>query len=135
MAELESYIKIKSGSEKNFGYTFVIIFFIISIYLYLHNSQYSIFFALISITLLIITKVNASMLKKPNYIWFKFGILLGKTISPIVMILIFYSIFTLTGLILRIIKKDILKINNNYESNDSFWVDRTEDIESMKKQY
>ena len=67
-------------------------------------------------------------------IWVKFGELLGKIIAPIVMALVYFVVLTPISLILRLIKKDILKLKI-LKNADSYWIKRIKKIGSMKKQF
>ena len=71
--------------------------------------------------------------KHENDLWIKLGELLGKVIAPIVMGFVFFLILTPISLLLRIFKKDLLKLN--YKSDASYWIKRDKDIGSMKKQF
>ena len=56
-----------------------------------------------------------------NILWFKFGIILGKFVSPIVMGVIFL-IVTPISIIVKIFGKDLL--NLKYNNQKSYWVDK-----------
>ena len=80
----------------------------------------SIFIALIFLTLGLI---NSKILKPLNILWFKFGMLLGSIIAPIVMGFIFFAVITPTGLIMKIMGKDLL--NNKYDNKKkTYWLER-----------
>ncbi len=111
--------EIKLGSNKSFGIVFFIFFFIISIYPVLYSEDIRIWSLIISFSFLVLGLINSRLLTPLNRLWFKFGILLGKIISPIVMGIIFYLVVTPTGLILKIFKKDIL--NLKFNDNKSYW--------------
>ena len=83
---------------------------------------------------MMIALLKPSLFKWPNYLWFRFGILLGKIVSPVVMALIFFLVIFPTGLALRLFKKDILglKIDKNKKT---YWVHRDQPMQSMKNQF
>ena len=68
-----------------------------------------------------------------NRIWFKFGIILGGIVSPIVMGLVFFLVVTPISLILRLFKKDTL----NLKKNDSmtYWIKKLDKKSKMKNQF
>ena len=66
-------------------------------------------------------------------IWFKFGIFLGKIISPIVMGIIFFGVITPISLIMKILKKDVL--NLKYNNSETYWIKKEEPISKMKNQF
>mgnify|MGYP001347004807 CR=1 FL=1 len=124
--------EVKLGSNKSFGIVFFIFFLIISIYPVLYSEDIRIWSLIISFSFLFLGLLNSRLLTPLNKLWFKFGILLGKIISPLVMGTIFYLVVTPTGLILRIFKKDIL--NLKFNDNKSYWKAR-ESKSKMKNQF
>ena len=134
MSEIKQNIKIKQGSDRSFGYVFSFIFLLISLYPLLHGEVFKLWFMIAAIIMLAITLLRPSLYKWPNYLWFKFGILLGKIVSPVIMALIFFLVVFPTGLTLRLFNKDILglKIDKNKET---YWIDRDKPMQSMKNQF
>ena len=124
--------EVKLGSNKSFGIVFFIFFLIISIYPVLYSEDIRIWSLIISFSFLALGLLNSRLLTPLNKLWFKFGILLGKIISPLVMGIIFYFVVTPTGLILKIFKKDIL--NLKFNDNKSYWKTR-ENKSKMKNQF
>ena len=113
---------IKIGSNRSFGVVFFIVFFIVAIYPLINDGNIRIWSLVISFTFLSLGLVNSNILTPLNRIWFKFGILIGKVISPIIMVIIFFIVVTPIGLIMRIIRKDIL--NLKYNSAASYWIEK-----------
>ena len=77
--------EVKIGSNKSFGIVFFIVFFIISIYPLLSHNEIRLWSLIISIIFLVLGLLNSKLLTPLNKVWFKFGILLGKIVSPLVM--------------------------------------------------
>ena len=104
--------------------------------MFLHKTQLniSIFLIILSIFFFIFSFVKPSIFKLPNFIWSKFGIVLGKLISPIVLFIIFFLLITPIGLLMRLIGKDLLneKISNNIKS---YWIKRKNQMNNMKAQF
>ena len=117
-------------SNRKFGFFFTIIFFTISIYLYI--KKFDIFFiytfGVIAISFFIITLIKADILISLNRLWMSLGILLSLIVSPIVMGIIFFFIFTPIAIIIRIIGRDelILRIKNK----SSYWIKRDDNNHS-----
>ena len=76
--------EVKIGSNKSFGIVFFIVFFIISIYPLLSHNEIRLWSLIISIIFLVLGLLNSKLLTPLNKVWFKFGILLGKIVSPLV---------------------------------------------------
>ena len=102
--------KIKLPSNRSFGVVFFIVFFIVSLWPLLNNDQIRYWALFVSILFLLLGTINSKILTPLNKIWFKFGILLGRIVSPVVLAIIFFLVVTPTGLIMRILGKDLLKL-------------------------
>ena len=122
-------------SNKSFGIVFFFFFLILSVYLYFKDSSLYliIIFFLLSFFFIISGLLQSKILTPLNRIWFKFGILLGKIISPIIMGIIFFFVVTPIGIFMKIFKKDIL--NLKYNNNISYWIEKTEPKSKMKNQF
>jgi len=76
---------------------------------------------------------NSKLLNPLNFIWFKFGILLGRIVSPIIMGIIFFLVVTPTSILLKIFGKDVLKLK--YNNSKTYWLDKNEPKSKMKNQF
>ena len=125
--------KIKIGSNRSFGIVFFVFFFIVALYPIINDEIIRYWSLLFAIIFLILGLLNSKILSPLNKIWFKFGLLLGKIISPIVMGLVFFTVVTPISIILKIIGKDILNLKKN--NSKSYWIDKTGQKSRMKKQF
>ena len=127
-------MKIKNTvSNKNFGLTFFIVFLIISFWPLMHNEQIIIWSLVIALIFLILGISNSKILTPLNAIWFKFGLFLGKIVSPIVMGIIFFLIVTPISIIMKILGKDLL--NLKYNNHKSYWIEKSGPKSKMKNQF
>jgi len=125
--------EIKISSNRSFGIVFFIVFLLISIYPLLNDDHIRIWSLIISIVFLILGLLNSKILFPLNKIWFKFGILLGKIISPLIMGLIFFVVVTPIGLLMRLFNKDL--INLKFNKSKSYWIEKKEPKSKMKNQF
>lgn len=125
---------IKLPSNKNFGIVFFIVFLIISFYPLLNGYEIRLWSLFLSVIILILGLANSKFLTPFNKLWFKFGIFLGKLISPLVMGLIFFVVVTPIAVLMRILKKDLLNLNFNGKI-DTYWIDKTGPKSKMKNQF
>ena len=125
--------KIKTSSNKSFGIVFFIVFLIISLYPLIKDGNLRLWSLIVSLIFLILGLTNSTILTPLNRLWFKFGIFLGKIVSPIVLGTIFFLIVTPTGLLLRLFGKDV--INLKYNNNNSYWIEKTGPKSNMKDQF
>ena len=124
---------IKLPSNRNFGIVFFVVFLLIALYPFTYGGELRIWSLIISIILLILGFFNSKILAPLNKIWFKFGIFLGKIISPLIMGIIFFLVVTPIGLIMRLLGKDVL--NLKYNKNKSYWIEKNVPKSKMKNQF
>jgi len=125
--------KIEIGSNKSFGIVFFIFFLIISLWPIKNGQDIRLWSLVISIIFLFLGLINSKLLTPLNRIWFKFGLLLGKVVSPVVMGAVFFLVVTPTGIIMRLLEKDLLNLKKS--NCKSYWVEKKNENTSMKNQF
>ena len=124
---------IKISSNRSFGIVFFIVFLLIALYPLSYSGEIRAWSVIISLIFLVLGLFNSKILTPLNKLWFKFGLLLGNFISPIVMGLVFFLVVTPTGLFMRLIGKDLLNLNK--KNVKSYWIDKTGPKSKMKNQF
>ena len=124
---------VKVSSNRSFGIVFFIVFLLIALYPIINNEEIRAWSLLVSLIFLVLGLLNSKILNPLNKLWFKFGIFLGKIISPIIMGIIFFLVVTPIGLLMRLLNKDLL--NLKFNNNSSYWVEKTEPKSKMKNQF
>ena len=124
---------IKISSNRSFGFVFFIVFLLISIYPAINDKDIRVWSLIVSSIFLILGLINSNILTPLNKIWFKFGILLGSFVSPIVMGIVFFLVVTPTSLLMRIFGKDVLKLKKN--NSKSYWIEKSGPKSRMKDQF
>jgi|TARA_B110000259_G_scaffold59076_1_gene69868 hypothetical protein len=125
--------EIKLSSNRSFGIVFFILFLIISLFPILKSGEIKTWSLVVAFIFLILGLLNSKILNPLNKLWFKFGLFLGKIISPIIMLMIFFFVVTPIGLIMRLFKKDILSLK--YNNKKSYWIDNNGPKSKMKNQF
>jgi len=124
------FTDIKLPSNKRFGYFFSTIFFIATGYfLYVESQTIGYIFAIVSVLFIATTLINADLLQPLNKIWMHFGLLLGKIISPIVLGIIFFGLFTPYGIVMRLLGRDELRLE--IQKNKSHWILRSKSTQQI----
>ena len=123
----------KLPSNKNFGIVFSVVFLLIALYPLTQSKHIEIWSLSVSLIFLILGLINSRILTPLNKLWFKFGIFLGKIISPLIMGIIFFLVVTPTGLLMRFFGKDLL--NLKYTKNKSYWIEKKGPKSQMKNQF
>ena len=124
---------IKIGSNRSFGIVFFVVFLLISLYPLINQESIRLWSLTISIIFLILGLFNSRLLTPLNKIWFKFGLFLGKIVSPIIMGLIFFVVVTPIGFLMRVLGKDLLNLKLN--NDKSYWIEKKEPKSKMKNQF
>ena len=124
---------VKISSNRSFGIVFFVVFLIIALFPLINDGNIRLWSLFVSLAFLVLGLLNSKFLSPLNKIWFKFGLFLGKIISPIVMGLIFFLVVTPIGILMRILKKDLLNLKLN--NNKSYWIEKNEPKSKMKNQF
>jgi len=125
--------EIKISSNKSFGLVFFVVFLIVAFFPIFNDGNIRIWSLIVSFIFLILGLINSKILSPLNKIWFRFGILLGKIVSPLVMGVIFFLVVTPIGILMKILGKDLL--NLKFNNNKSYWIKKTEPKSKMKNQF
>ena len=124
---------VKISSNRSFGIVFFIVFLLIALYPLNHSEEIRTWSLFISFIFLVLGLLNSKILAPLNKLWFKFGIFLGKIISPVILGIIFFLVVTPIGLIMRLLGKDVL--NLKYNKNRSYWIEKNGPKSKMKNQF
>jgi len=123
----------KTINNTSFGILFFIVFLIISIWPIIDSGSIKVWSLLISLLFLFLGIINSKILTPLKIGCLKLSEFLGKVIAQIVMGLIYFMIITPIGILIRLFGKDLLSIK--YNKNKSYWIKRTKNIGSMKRQF
>ena len=125
-------IKINKKNNITFGILFFIFFLIIGFFPLISAGIIRIWSVVLSLVFLIITIIRPNLFTFLNRSWIQLGIFLGKIISPIVMGLVFFFVVTPIGILVKILKKDVMGLKRGASS---YWINREDKLQSMKKQF
>ena len=124
---------VKISSNKSFGIVFFLVFLFISLFPLLNHGNIRIWSVIIALVFLILGLLNSPVLSPLNKLWFKFGIMLGNLISPVVMAIIFFMVVTPTSLLVRLFGKDLLSLKKN--DKKTYWIKKNNIKSEMKNQF
>jgi cytochrome c oxidase subunit IV len=125
--------EIKISSNKSFGIVFFIFFLIVSIFPLIDGEKIKVWSLIVSLIFLILGLINSKFLTPLNRAWFKFGILLGNFVSPIIMGVVFFLIVTPTSIIMKLLGKNLLNLKRTKKR--TYWIERTTIKSKMKNQF
>ncbi|MGB8895669.1 MAG: SxtJ family membrane protein, partial [Pseudolabrys sp.] len=125
------------GSDRSFGIVMTAAFAVMSLLNWWHGGHSWRWTGGIAVLFLAAALLYPATLKPFNRLWLKFGLLLHKVVNPIVMALVFFGTVLPTGLIMRALGKDPLRLKRQPNAN-SYWIERRPlgpAPESMKDQF
>lgn len=137
MTEFSSHQQVEMGSERGFGLVFTTVLLLVALVPLLDAGRPRYWWLVGAGCLLLVSIFRPALLRPLNMVWFKFGLLLGAMVSPVLMALIFVIIVTPIALCLRVLGKDLLNLKFNPDL-DSYWIDRQksgQQMGSMKNQF
>lgn len=125
------------GSERSFGIVMAIAFVLVALVNYWHDGRIWIWLVGIAAVFFAAAFIWPTTLKPLNWVWFRFGLLLHAVVNQIVMGFLFFLTVLPTGLIMRAMGKDLLRLKREPHS-DSYWIVRQPPgpaPETMKDQF
>ncbi len=123
----------KISSNRSFGILFFVVFILIALWPIINGESLRVWPIPVSIIFLILGLLNSKLLSPLNSAWLKFGELLGRIISPLVLLLVYFIILTPTGLLMRLLGKDLLR--TKFSKDKSYWIKREKNIGPMRRQF
>ncbi len=129
---MKSFINIEKKNNIIFGLIFFVLFLIIGLYPLKSEGIVRIWSIILSLVFLIITIIRPNLFVFLNRLWIQLGLLIGKIISPIIMGFVFFFVVTPVGLLVRILRKDVMGLKRG---ESSYWINRKDKIQSMEKQF
>ncbi len=136
----ESYSRHEAdapGSDRSFGMVMAAAFALLTLINLWHVGRAWPWTGALAASLFIFACLRPAALRPLNWIWFKLGLLLHKVMNPIAMALVFFGTVLPTGLVMRALGKDPLRLKWQPNAN-SYWIERRPPgpaSESMKDQF
>ena len=130
------FSEIELPSNRNFGFFFTFVFAVVAAFFYYsYNLTWVYVFSLAALVFMLVTLTKSDVLLPLNKLWMRFGLLLGMIVSPIVLGVIFFGLFTPIAMLMRLSGRDELRLK--FAQKASHWISRGEPIksESFKHQF
>ena len=125
------------GSDRGFGIVFAVVFTAIGLFPLLRGASPRGWSLAVAGGFLAVAVVKPTWLAPLNTLWFRFGLLLQRVAHPIVLAVIYFAVVTPTGLVMRALGKDPLRLRFDPDAA-SYWILRDPpgpEPESMKHQF
>jgi hypothetical protein len=114
---------LKPGSDRNFGFVFAAVFALISCWPLIHGEAPRWIGLGFAAAFGVAAVARPSLLRPLNLAWFRFGLLLHRVVSPLVMGLVFFLCITPMAWLMRLRGKDPLGLARGSEAK-SYWIVR-----------
>src|SRR4051794_3050163 len=129
--------KIVAGSDRSFGFVMAGALALVTALNLWHDGRLWPWTGGVGVLFLAAALLRPTILNPLNRVWLKFGLLLHGVVNPIVMGLVFYGTVLPTGLVMRALGKDLLRLKRQPEAA-SYWIVRQPPgpaPETMKDQF
>ena len=114
---------VKASSNRSFGWVFTAVFAIIGLWPLLSSGPLRWWSLILAVLFMVITVLAPALLALPNRLWLRFGLLLNRIISPVMLAFLFYAVVTPMGMIMRALGKDMLRLRRD-DADASYWIKR-----------
>lgn len=114
---------VKLGSDRTFGFVFSAVFAIVALWPLIGGGGPRIWALVVAASFLALSLIRPRLLHPLNLVWFRFGMLLHRVVSPLVLGLMFFVSVTPIALIMRLLGKDPLRLKFDPDT-ESYWLDR-----------
>ena len=115
--------EIKGPTDRSFGITFAVVFSIVGLFPLLRGRDPRVWALAIAALFLAVALLHPAVLAPLNRLWLRFGLLLHRVVSPLVMGMLFYLVVTPTGFLLRLFGKRPLRLQFE-PAADTYWIPR-----------
>jgi|SRR6266850_328603 len=115
--------EVKGSSNRSFGWVFTVVFLIVAVWPLVSGGRVRWWSLFIAAAFALVTVAAPKLLSLPNRLWLRFGLLLNRIISPVVLAFLFYLVVTPMGVLMRVFGKDSLRLRRN-ASDTSYWIKR-----------
>ena len=136
----ESYERnedVRGSSDRSFGMVFAAVFGVIGVLPLAFGGGVRLWSLAVAAAFLLVALAVPSILAPLNRLWLRFGLLLHRIVSPLVLGIMFFLVITPMGLVMRAFGKDLLRLRFD-RAAASYWIDRSPPgppPESMKDQF
>jgi hypothetical protein len=134
--ERASFDTPRIGSNRNFGFVFAAFFLILALWPVVRGDPIRVWSLIVAGFFLGAAFFSPHIFSLPNRLWFRFGLLLGKVLTPIIMGTLFLAVVLPIALVMRLLRKDTMRLRPD-PSLESYWLPKASgpSPETLKDQF
>lgn len=115
---------VKGPSDRNFGLVFTAVFLLIGVAPLAFGHALHVWSLVVAAAFGVVSVVAPGLLAPLNRLWARFGLLLHKIVSPVVLGIMFFLVITPMGVVMRLFGKDPLRLRIDRGAS-TYWIGRT----------
>jgi len=115
--------QVEGSSDRSFGLVFAVVFLVLACWPLFHGETPRWWALGIAVVFVVVAILKPALLGGLNRQWLKFGLLLGKVVSPVALGILFYCVVAPIGVLVRLTGKDPLRLKLD-SGADSYWISR-----------
>lgn len=123
MENLDRNEAVQASSERSFGIVFTVVFSLIALYPLIHGGPLRLWAMAVAAAFMAVALIRPQLLAPLNKLWFRFGMLLHRIVSPVAMGIIFFGAIMPMGLAMRALGKRPLRLDLDPDAK-SYWIPR-----------
>lgn len=127
----------KTSSDRFFGLLFFVVFLLLALWPLLKGKPVYLLPLGIALAFLAVALIVPKWLAPLNRLWMKFGELLHRIVSPVILGIMFFGVITPVGWLMRLAGKDLLRTKFDRDAT-SYWIPREPpgpEKSSLKRQF
>lgn len=135
--DLSRSMEVEGSSNRSFGWVFTGVFLLVGAAPLLFGAGLRWWSLVAAAGIAAVTLLRPALLAVPNRLWMQFGLLLGRVVSPVVIGILFFVVFTPFGVVMRAFGHDPLRLKRDPRAS-TYWVEREPPgpaPESMRNQF
>jgi hypothetical protein len=128
---------VEGSSDRAFGLVFAAVFLLIAGWPLWYGQAVRWWSVGAAAAFALAALLKPSLLARPNRLWTRLGLVLGKIVSPLALGLLYYAVLAPVGLLVRLTGKDPLRLRRDPAAS-SYWIARKPPgppPDSMTKQF
>lgn len=124
------------GSPRSFGLVFAGVFAFVGLWPVVHGGTPRFWALLVALAFAAVAAARPALLSGLNILWFRFGLVLQRIVTPVIMAALFFIGVVPTALAVRLSGKDPLRLKRDPTAS-TYWIKRPKDDppSSMRNQF